>query len=64
MTDSSRADPLARAMPIVFVLIWFISGEYMQKFFTDERLMVAGGGGIIWMGLGAFIMAKMISFEI
>jgi tight adherence protein B len=36
----------------------------MQKFFTDERLMVAGGGGLIWMGIGAFIMAKMIDFEI
>jgi tight adherence protein B len=26
--------------------------------------MVAGGGGLIWMGIGAFIMAKMVSFEI
>ena len=31
---------------------------------TPQRLMVAGIGGLIWMSLGAFIMAKMVSFEI
>jgi tight adherence protein B len=36
----------------------------MIKFFQDERLMIAGGGGLIWMGIGVFIMAKMIDFEI
>ena len=49
---------------IVFGLIWWINGSYMQTFFTDQRLMIAGGVGIIWMGIGAFIMAKMINFEI
>jgi tight adherence protein B len=41
-----------------------INPGYMAKFFTDERLMVAGGGGLIWMGIGALIMAKMVNFEI
>jgi len=27
-------------------------------------VMVAGLGGLIWMGIGAFIMAKMVNFEI
>jgi tight adherence protein B len=36
----------------------------MQGFFVDERLMVAGLGGLIWMGIGGFIMAKMVNFEI
>lgn len=49
---------------IVFGLIWSINNEYMMKFFLDQRLMVAGGGGLIWMALGAFIMAKMVNFEI
>jgi tight adherence protein B len=35
-----------------------------MKFFEDERLMMAGMGGLIWMSIGAFIMAKMVSFEI
>jgi len=26
--------------------------------------MVAGIGGLIWMSIGVFIMAKMVNFEI
>jgi tight adherence protein B len=36
----------------------------MQNFFVDERLMIAGLGGMVWMSIGAFIMKKMINFEI
>jgi tight adherence protein B len=38
--------------------------KYMGNFFIDQRLMVAGIGGMIWMGIGALIMAKMVNFEI
>ena len=48
----------------MFTLLWWINPGYIGKFFEDERLMVAGTGGIIWMSIGAFIMAKMVSFEI
>ena len=34
------------------------------SFFVDERLIVTGLGGLVWMSIGAFIMAKMVSFEI
>ena len=66
MSSESKASAwIVGALPfIVFILIWFINGKYMQTFFTDERLMIAGGGGLIWMGLGVFIMAKMVDFEI
>jgi tight adherence protein B len=66
MSSESKASAyIIGALPfIVFGLIWMINGGYMQKFFTDERLMVAGGGGLVWMSIGAFIMAKMIDFEI
>lgn len=66
MSSESKASAyIIGSLPfIVFGLIWFISGEYMQKFFVDERLIMAGGGGIVWMGIGAFIMKQMISFEI
>lgn len=66
MASESKASAyIIGSLPfIVFVMIWFINGGYMQTFFTDQRLMVAGGGGIIWMGIGAYIMAKMINFEI
>jgi tight adherence protein B len=53
------------ALPfIVFTLIWFINNTYMQNFFVDQRLMVVGMGGLLWMSIGAFIMAKMVNFEI
>lgn len=66
MSSESKASAyIIGSLPfIVFGLIWFISGEYMQKFFVDERLIIAGGGGLVWMGIGAFIMKQMISFEI
>lgn len=49
---------------VVFAMIMMISGTYAQNFFTDQRLMVAGIGGMIWMAIGAGIMAKMVNFEI
>jgi len=66
MSSESKASAwIVGALPfIVFALIWFINGEYMQDFFVDERLMIAGGGGLAWMGVGVFIMAKMVDFEI
>ncbi|WP_298671861.1 type II secretion system F family protein [uncultured Sphingomonas sp.] len=66
MSSESKASAyIIGALPfIVFILIWFINGAYMQTFFVDQRLMVAGGGAMVWMSIGAFIMAKMINFEI
>ena len=66
MSSESKASAwIVGALPfIVFGLIWVINNEYMAKFFADERLMIAGGGGLIWMGIGVFIMSKMIDFEI
>ncbi|BCA62345.1 pilus assembly protein TadB [Sphingomonas sp. HMP9] len=66
MSSESKASAyIIGALPfIVFALIWFINGTYMQRFFVDERLMAIGMGGMVWMAIGAFIMAKMINFEI
>jgi tight adherence protein B len=38
--------------------------QYISGFFYEERLIVTGWGGLVWMGIGVGIMAKMISFEI
>ncbi len=66
MSSESKASAyIVGSLPfIVFGMIWVINSSYMQNFFVDQRLMVAGGGGLLWMGLGAFIMAKMVNFEI
>ena len=66
MSSESKASAyIIGALPfIVFGLIYFINPDYMGKFFVDERLILTGGGGVVWMGIGAFIMRQMINFEI
>ncbi|HEX8302913.1 type II secretion system F family protein [Sphingomonas sp.] len=66
MSSESKASALiVGCLPfVVFTMVWFINNGYMMNFFRDERLMVAGGGGLVWMALGAWIMAKMVNFEI
>ena len=49
---------------IVFGLIYYMNAGYLAQFFIDERLIMAGLGGLVWMGIGVFIMAKMVNFEI
>lgn len=66
MSSESKASAMiVGALPfIVFGLIWWINPQYIETFFTDERLIVIGLGGFTWMGVGVFIMSKMVSFEI
>ena len=66
MSSESKASAMiVGSLPfVVFTMVWMINPEYMMGFFTDERLMVAGLGGMVWMGIGVGIMAKMVSFEI
>jgi tight adherence protein B len=66
MSSESKASAyIVGALPFtVFILVWMINPHYMQGFFTDQRLIVAGIGGMVWMGIGAAIMAKMVNFEI
>ena len=66
MSSESKASAyIVGSLPfIVFTLIYFINPHYMTEFFTEPRLIVTGLGGLVWMSLGAFIMAKMVSFEI
>ncbi len=48
----------------VFGMVWMINQKYLAGFFYEPRLMIAGMIGLAWMSIGAFIMAKMINFEI
>jgi tight adherence protein B len=66
MSSESKASAyIVGSLPfIVFGLVWFINPSYMAGFFVDQRLMIAGGGGLVWMSMGAAIMAKMVRFEI
>jgi tight adherence protein B len=66
MSSESKASAyIVGSLPfIVFGLVWMINPHYMAGFFSDERLEVAGMGGMVWMAMGGFIMAKMVNFEI
>ncbi len=66
MSSESKASAyIIGCLPfVVFGLISFISPTYMAGFFSDQRLMIAGIGGLIWMSIGAYIMRQMINFEI
>jgi tight adherence protein B len=66
MSSESKASAyIIGSLPfIVFGLIYYINPSYMGDFFTDERLIMAGVGGMMWMSIGAMIMAKMVNFEI
>ena len=66
MSSESKASAMiVGSLPfVVFTLVWMINPSYMDDFFIDQRLMVAGIGGLVWMSIGVFIMAKMVNFEI
>ncbi|SHN56426.1 type II secretion system F family protein [Erythrobacter sanguineus] len=66
MSSESKASAyIVGSLPfIVFGLVYWMNPEYLAGFFTDDRLIVAGLGGLTWMGIGVAIMAKMVSFEI
>jgi tight adherence protein B len=66
MSSESKASAyIVGSLPfVVFILVWLINPHYMAGFATDQRLTVAGIGGMVWMGIGAFIMAKMVNFEV
>ncbi|SEH18788.1 tight adherence protein B [Sphingopyxis sp. YR583] len=48
----------------VFGVVWSMNPSYLAGFFYEERLIIAGLGGLVWMSIGAGIMAKMVNFEI
>jgi tight adherence protein B len=66
MSSESKASAyIVGSLPfIVFTMVWWINPKYLAGFFTDDRLIVTGLGGLVWMSIGAFIMAKMVNFEI
>ena len=66
MSSESKASAyIIGVLPfMVFGLIYYVNSNYMGKFFIDQRLMVVGLGGMVWMAIGAFVMSQMIDFEI
>lgn len=64
-SESKASAYIIGSLPfIVFAMIMWINPDYMGGFFTDDRLIIAGLGAMVWMSIGVFIMSKMINFEI
>lgn len=66
MSSEAKASAyIVGALPFfVFGIVWSMNPSYLAGFFVEERLIITGLGGLVWMSIGAGIMAKMISFEI
>ncbi|SEQ88103.1 type II secretion system F family protein [Sphingobium sp. YR768] len=74
MSSESKASAyIIGVLPfLVFGMICYINFDYMSPFFTPDpagvfglsTMQVIGIGGMCWMGIGAFIMAQMVNFEI
>lgn len=66
MSSESKASAyIVGSLPfIVAAMVSWLNPQYLAGFLTDDRLIIAGIGGMVWMSIGAFIMAKMVNFEI
>ena len=71
MSSEAKASAwIVGALPfLVFILVYVMNPDYLAAFFpgnpnSDTRVMVTGLGGLTWMGIGVFIMSRMIDFEI
>ncbi len=74
MSSESKASAyIIGSLPfLVFGLICWINYQYMSPFFTGDPnslfglglMQMVAIGGMGWMSIGVFIMAKMINFEI
>ena len=66
LSSESRASAIILgALPfVVFAIIWAADATYLSGFFTDRRLIITGLGGLVWMAIGAGVMARMVSFNI
>lgn len=66
MSSEAKASAyIVGALPFfVFGVVWSVNPGYLAGFFVEERLIIAGLGGLVWMSIGAGIMAKMVNFEI
>ena len=63
--ESKYSAYIVGALPfMVTIMIMYVNPGYLAGFLTDDRLIITGLGGAVWMSLGAFIMYKMVNFEI
>jgi len=63
-SEAKASSMIIGSLPILVMLIVYVTTpSYMGLMFTDSlgHILLAGGG--IWMGLGIFVMSKMVAFN-
>jgi len=66
MSSEAKASAwIVGVLPFIMLgLIMTLNYDYGIILFTHPKAIVAGIGGLIWMGLGMLVMSKMIRFEV
>lgn len=66
MSSEARSSAMIiGALPFVmFGLLTMLNPDYMLKLVYDPRGQMIAGGGLFLMALGAFVMSRMVKFEI
>ncbi|NNL18902.1 MAG: type II secretion system F family protein [Boseongicola sp.] len=64
MEAKASAGIIAALPPIVVILVYLSSPDYIKLLFTtDTGLLILGVSGV-WMSIGVFVMRQMINFDI
>jgi tight adherence protein B len=61
---TASASIIGSLPPGVIILISMTTPTYIALMFTDPRGQLMLMGGLLWMGIGIFVMTKMVSFKI
>lgn len=66
MSSEARASAyIIGSLPFAIgLIIYLLNPEYTSQLFIDPRGRVMVGLGLVWLSIGAAIMAKMVRFEI
>jgi len=66
MSSEAKASAwIVGVLPFIMLgLIMMLNYDYGIILFTHPKAIVAGIGGLIWMGIGMLVMGKMIRFEV
>lgn len=66
MSSEAKASAwIVGVLPFIMLgLIMLLNYDYGIILFTHPKAIIAGIGGLIWMGIGMLVMAKMIRFEV
>jgi tight adherence protein B len=63
-SEAKSSAGIIGALPfMVSGLLYLVNPTYMSLLFTTPMGNVMIAGGVVWMGMGVFVMAKMIAFD-